>query len=107
MRAASMPAASASTSASAITACPQPTISWLIIFAARPAPAGPMCVKRRGDVRHQRRDARDVVASSPPAITVSVPVPDAGGPPDTGASIQPQPVVLAQARRERACPCRP
>jgi hypothetical protein len=32
-------------------------------------------------------------AASPPAITVNVPFPEAGGPPETGASIQPAPVI--------------
>ncbi len=46
MRAASIPAASATTSASASTAWVQPTIIWLIILAASPAPTGPITVKR-------------------------------------------------------------
>jgi hypothetical protein len=37
--------------------------------------------------------ARSISAGSPPAMIVSVPVPDAGGPPETGASIQPHPVA--------------
>ena len=40
---------------------------------------------------------------SPPAITVNVPLPAAGGPPDTGASTQRQP-VNACSRVENAWP---
>jgi hypothetical protein len=86
-----MPAASAITTASASTACVQPTISWLIIFAARPLPDGPMCVTRAATSGHSAA-AASKSAGSPPAITVSVPAALAGGPPDTGASAQPAPV---------------
>ena len=51
-----------------------------------------MCVKRPATSAKNGR-ARSMSAASPPAITVSVPLPEAGGPPDTGASIQPAPVV--------------
>ena len=70
-----------------------PTMSWLIIFAARPAPTGPMCVQRpaMSFISGARRSRS---AASPPAITVSVPASTAGGPPDTGASTQRQPVSL-------------
>jgi hypothetical protein len=47
-----------------------------------------------------------ISALLPPAITVRVPVPDAGGPPDTGASIHPQPVSLSR-RTAKAFPSRP
>jgi hypothetical protein len=102
MRAASIPALSATRSASAITACVQPTMSWLIIFAASPAPGGPMCVHRL-DTSFMKGTTRATSASSPPIITVSVPVADAGGPPETGASIHPHPV----ASRSRAANARP
>ena len=96
-REASIPAASASTTASAITAWPQPTINWLSILVERPAPAGPMWVKRPAISANSGR-VRSISAASPPAITVSVPVPEAGGPPETGASIQPAPVISRSRR---------
>ena len=74
-------------SASASTALPQPTISWLIIFAARPAPTGPMCVKRAATSFHSgaRRSMSAVAAGHDGQRAVR----GAGGPPETGASIQP------------------
>src|SRR5450759_1366166 len=91
MRAASMPAASARTTASASTAYEQPTINWLIILAVNPAPDGPIGVNWPAMSAINGR-TRSISAASPPAITVSVPAAQAGGPPETGASIQPQPV---------------
>src|SRR6185503_3109538 len=93
MRAASMPAFSHRPTASPSIAWPTPTISWLIIFAARPAPTGPMCVQRPA-TSFISGAMRSRSAASPPAITVNVPASTAGGPPDTGASTQRQPVAL-------------
>ena len=50
-----------------------------------------MCVKRAARCAISGA-TRAISAASPPAITVNVPVPAAGGPPETGASTQPQPV---------------
>ncbi len=107
MRAASMPAASAISSASAITAWVQPTISWLIILATRPLPDRPHVREAGGDDRAISGATRAMSAAVPPAITVSVPVPEAGGPPETGASTQPQPVASCEPRGVRAPLVRP
>ena len=59
-----------------------------------------MCVKRPATSANSGR-VRSISAASPPAITVSVPLPEAGGPPETGASIQPAPVI-SRSRRANA-----
>ena len=63
-------------------------MSWFSIFATMPLPVGPMCVKRPATSAKNAR-ARSMSAGSPPAMIVSEPEPEAGGPPETGASIQP------------------
>ena len=62
----------------------------MIIFAASPLPTGPRRVQR-AETSFNSGSARSISAASPPAMTVSVPSPAAGGPPETGASIHPAP----------------